>query len=255
MSAKGFLHLSAKDSLEAYKGVLHNANVKWASAMKIAEAEDFGTATSVAVSSIEELIKSVIIAMNGYGFEFRKAPLMDKFFKNHQIRYVVAYGMFLVNVMSEEFKKLFFWLKSNPAEGIAWMKDLFQNKDYHQVRMQAYMRLKLRLIKQEFEWFEKADTFRQEGMYTDFDGVLKSPLTVSSDVFKETIYRLSKVRQVGISIIETLESKDEVFVKHYAFMRQRFIDDDYYGKIQSALASMKRPQVPFESLRAFVNGR
>ncbi|HYF69067.1 MAG TPA: AbiV family abortive infection protein [Ohtaekwangia sp.] len=251
MGAKGFLHLSKKNSLAAFKAVLQNSDLKWNTAAKVAKTKDYGTAISIAVASVEEVVKALIIAMNGYGFEFRKAPSMQRFFKNHQIRYVVAYAMFLVNVFSQELKELFLKINSNPVDGIDWMNRIIANDPREIFKIQAYARLKFRLIKKEFQWFEKVDTFRQEGMYSDFDDGIKSPVSITKKTYAETIGRLEKVRKVGLALIETLESKDHTYINHYKMLKSRFIQDQYYERIETTLKNMSRPSVPFESIRTF----
>lgn len=249
MSAKGFLNLSQDASLSAYKSVLANSDKKWETARRIAGELDFGTATSVAVGSVEELIKALLIAMNGYGFQFRKAPTMERFFRNHQIRYVVAYAMFVINIFVEDLKKLVVWIRLNPEQGLALAQDLQEKRATRE--MEVYLEDRGKKIIEEFEWFEKVDTFRQEGMYTDFDGGLKSPLSITAEVYAQTIDRLEKVRHVGKAVIEYFESEGNDDIKFIENLKQQFIDGGYYGKIESALKGMKRPQVPFESLRAF----
>lgn len=253
MGAKGFLNLSSKESLVSYKAILENSNRKWATAANNAEAGDYGSAINSAVISIEELVKALIVAMNGHGFEFRKVPAMQQFFKNHKIRYLLAYAMFLVNIFSQEIGLYILRIKSNPQDMIDWMHRLFANEIGALNNLDAYWRLKSRLVRREFEWFEKVDIFRQDAMYSDFDEGIKSPLFITPETYIDTVERLKKVRDVGLSLIETLESSDEVYVNHYRMMKNQFKVDNYYPKIEALLMGIKRTGVPFQSIRERFN--
>src|SRR4051812_38270732 len=101
MSSKTFLTIPKKECLEVYKTILKNSDNKWESGKKLADIGDFGGATSFALISVEELIKALIVFLDGKGFEFRSLKGIDTFFKNHKIRYIIAYAMFAMNLFTD----------------------------------------------------------------------------------------------------------------------------------------------------------
>src|SRR5579859_8076673 len=102
MDDMSFLNLPKKD------------DQKWNSAIMLAKSEDYGGAVSLLIISIEELIKSIILFMDGKGFEFRNVKGINTFFRNHQIRYIIAFVMFAMNIIGEDLVKFILKIRENP---------------------------------------------------------------------------------------------------------------------------------------------
>jgi AbiV family abortive infection protein len=70
--------------------------------MIFAERGEHGSSVFMAITSVEELVKALIILMDGRGFALRNVVGIGVIFRNHQIRYLLSYAMFVINVASDE---------------------------------------------------------------------------------------------------------------------------------------------------------
>jgi len=126
MSSKTFVTISKNECLTVYRNVLEHSDQKWESGKQLAKINDFGGATSMAIISVEELVKSLIIFLDGKGFEFRSIKGISTLFDNHQIRYLLAYTMFAMGLFGDELMK---FLKKNSRQSKGNNKIKQRNKN------------------------------------------------------------------------------------------------------------------------------
>lgn len=252
--SKSFMTIPKKECLIVYKKIWEHSEGKWTSGKKLAEAGDYGGATSFAIISIEELVKCLIVFFDGKGFEFRKVKGIKTIFENHQIRYLIAFAMFIIGLAGEELVKFINAFKNDPQGLAAFVKRLQTDKEFLESTVARFALRKLVILKREFDWFSQVDIFRQEGFYSDYNEQLKSPISITKDDYEEVINRLEKVRLVGKYLIESVETKDMLFQKQIGNIRRDFKANKIYEKAGTALTSVKLSKVnPFEFIKGKMN--
>jgi AbiV family abortive infection protein len=250
MSSKTFLTISREECLVVYKNVLANSDCKWEASERIAEAGEYGTATSLAIISVEEMVKALVLLIDGKGFQFRSVRGMDSLFYHHQIRYFIAYAMFLMGIFRDE---LFRFLKRHHADDnyISGLYGEWQNDQEKMLRkIKFYAFRKFIQVRREFVWFSKIDLFRQDGFYSDYEDQLKNPMSISIEDYQKLYDRLKTVREVGLEIFETLNDQDEQTAERLGELKKQFREKDYYKKISDSLTTIRQKrQSPFEMIK------
>ncbi len=244
--SKKFSELTMMECAEAYKDMYASAESEWEAGKQLAAVGKYGNATSLLIISIEEYVKSLLIFFDSKGFHFRNTKGVAVFFRNHQIRYVIAFVMCVMNLFGKEMKKALLWLKANPHEVNMLHQRIKDNDQFFEQMFAYYMKRKLVYILQEFAWFKNADLFRQEGFYCDYKDFLKTPLQLTEKEFNEIYVRLAKVKDVGKFLIQGLESNDLSVQEQITILKNDFRTKQYYQKISRALEALsKSKQNPF----------
>jgi AbiV family abortive infection protein len=254
MSSKTFLTLPKKECLKVYKDILENSYEIWDEGKILAENNAYGRATSLAIISIEELVKSIIVLADGNGFNLRKIKGINAIFKNHKIRYVLAYSMLVINLFGEEFAKIIKYFKEKPEELVAKINQMQNEKDFFEKNLKNYFFRKFITLKDEFEWFSKADFYRQDGFYCDYKEQLKSPIKITSEDYHQVYLRLDKVRIIARIIIESFETEEKFYKEHIEKLKLDFREKNYYDKIGSALIQINHTnEDPFDFIRKSIS--
>jgi len=240
MSSKTFATISREECLSVYKKILTHSDVKWESGKKLAEMNDAGGAVSLAIISVEELIKAIIIFLDGNGFEFRNVKGMNAFFEQHQIRYILAYAMFAMSLFGEDLLKFIDKVHTNPNEILELNRERKENKSAFDRRIKHYTVKKMVLLKKEFEWFSKIDIFRQDGFYSDYENQLKNPIEINAKDYNEVALRLEKVRMIGKKIIEAFDSADAQIVEQLEKMKNDLKEKKHYEKLGETLLNIRK---------------
>lgn len=250
MASKTFLTISKKECSTVYKNILDNSDKKWESGKKLADTGEYGGATSLAIISIEELVKGLIVFIDGQGFDFRRVKGMKSIFENHQIRYLIAFSMFVMGLAGEELVKLVQSFKGRPQELTTLMNKIKTDKEFLRTTGTRYVLKKLVVLKNEFDWFSRVDIFRQDGFYCDYDEQLKNPISITEEDYRHVISRLEKVRLVGKALIDSFDTKDEVYLEHIRKMKRDFKAKRFYDKIGESLATVRQSrESPFDLIK------
>lgn len=248
MAHISFANISHKECLQVYAKILENSDRKWDAAKKMSEMPDYGTSISLAIVSIEELIKALVICLDGHGFEFRKIKGMDVVFNRHQVRYVIAFVMLLINTVFEDLVAFVMHFKLKPDE-IKNFSQKFKDKSFFDWKVQFFILKRMAKIKTEFKWFSKLDLFRQDGFYSDYYHELKSPLQITKIDHDQIIERLEKVRFMGKSFIDIIVSGTKEDRDPFKELRDHMKRDNVYQKIAESLSSLRRSRTsPFEHI-------
>jgi AbiV family abortive infection protein len=208
MNYRTFTNISQEECQQYYPKTLENAQRKWQASEDIAASGDYGTAVSLAIVSIEELVKTVILSLDSNGFRFRKIRGVETLFRNHQIRYFVSYLMFIINIIGEEFVSIIKKYVDNPEQFEIDFKNIKDDEEAFYKRIEPYLKEKIKMVKTELDWFAKIDLFRQDGFYSDFQDVYKDPIHISHEQYLEVIGRLRKVRMSCLMVIEFNKTND-----------------------------------------------
>jgi AbiV family abortive infection protein len=252
MNNRTFLSISSKECGDVYKDILLHSEQKWESGKRLAETNDFGGAISIAIISIEELIKALIVFIDSKGFEFRKVKGMNTFFTNHQIRYFLAYLIFAMGIFGDEIFKLIKTLSKNPKLIAKLNQSLKENNPRFKRNMLIYLARKIILLRKEFEWFSKVDVFRQEGFYSDFHNTLKSPLKISPAEYEDVIVRLGKVKILTNLIIEAYNTSDKLVIEQITNIKIQIKENGVYNELAGALTKTRKTrETPFALLKSF----
>ncbi len=241
MSSKTFLTISKKECLVVYKSILENSDRKWEAGINLSTINDYGGATSMAIISVEELVKALIVLLDGNGFNFRRVKGMDAVFKHHQIRYFIAYAMFILSLFSDEVAKFIIEFREKPDELIRLEEEMRQNEEgFFEKNMKRYLFRKMIQLKKEFDWFSQVDIFRQDGFYSDYKEQLKTPITIGVYDYDQVIQRLERVRKVGKEIILAFENQDEHFAKLFITVKGNFQSKKFYKLVERALTTVRQ---------------
>lgn len=255
MPSNNFLLLPKSECIIAYKKILANSDSQWTLAKELSGSHRFGPGIAMAILSTEELIKAILVLMDGKGFSFRNVKGIDIMFRNHQIRYLIAYMMFAANFFGEELMKLIINVKEGRVNPLELMNKIQTNDPRFSRQLLHYGILQFRKLRTDFEWFSKIDVSRQDAFYSGFDGAIKSPIEISSDEYEDFIFRLGKVRMVGLQFIEAVESPEAIFQDHLRQMRRDFTKNKYYKKMGVAITMLNESKGdPFAFFSNFLKG-
>lgn len=254
MENKTFLNISTDECLTVYKKILVNSNKCWESGKMLAKNENYGLGISTSIISIEELIKAIIVFLDGKGFEFRQSKGIESFFRNHEIRYLIAYFIFIIALTGDELKKAFKKINDNPNKVSELVKSMREDKDFFEKKFGYYLRRKVVILKQELNWFSKIDLFRQRGFYCDYNNKLESPINVLKEDYEEVIIRLQRVRNAGIDFLEQLSKNETDSSTQVEQLKAEFKEKKLYEKITRGLELIKKSKnKPFEYLKNILN--
>lgn len=252
MADKSFITIPQSECITAYKDILNNSDKLWDSAKALSGDQHYGYAISMHIISIEELVKALLVFFDGNGFEFRKIKGINIFFKNHQIRYVISYLMFIMSIFGEEIKKFILKIKEEPGMMMSIHQEMKADENYFEKKLKYYFFRKLVLLKKEFHWFSTIDKLRQNGLYFDFDKENNNPLNISAEEYDQILSRLNKVRVLGKEFITSFDSRDPEIQKALSKMKEDFINDGYYIKIENSLTKLKQNKGgPFKQIALF----
>jgi AbiV family abortive infection protein len=256
MASKTFITMSKKDCLTFYKDVLQASESNWKSGIILARENQFGNAMSMAIISAEELVKAIIILFDGNGFEFRRVQGMDALFANHQIRYVIQYAMMVINIFMEDLKTYFIKFREDPSNGMDFLGGINANDINFVSQVEKYGLETMARLALEFEWFSKVDVYRQQGFYSDYEGQLQTPIKIDAETYQQAFARLEKVRAVGLELITSLESSEELYVNHFNSMRRNMKQKKTYALIGNSLAVLRQTREnPFAVIKKYFESK
>jgi AbiV family abortive infection protein len=229
--------------------LIRNSREQWKVAQGLAQLGNYGMATSHLLISVEESIKAVIMHMDAQGFNLRKVEGVDWIFRNHRIRFFLAYIAFVFGVIGKDVVKLIERLRRNPQLLHDFVEELNDETDLP-VSVRWYILRKIALFKAEKEIFEKADLLRQIGFYADFNEGVSSPQDMSEEAYELILERMDLVRSVCEDIVFSYSSNDESIVKALESSRRLFSSKNIYSLLERGLKRAKSTKHgPFDLLK------
>jgi AbiV family abortive infection protein len=251
MASKPLNTLTTDECRQYYDILVSNADSQWQIADTLADAGQYGAATSHLLISVEESIKSIIVFMDTQGFDFRSVKGIDTIFRNHRIRFFIAYIMFAVGIVGEDLIKLLKKIKENPSLLEDYMKLLIKEDDLP-IALKWYFLRKAILLRKEKALFEKADLFRQIGFYADFNEEVNSPQTMSKETYNMIYERMLKVKKFTASFIRSYTPSDDMMLQLIQDNKKMFNDNKVYNMLELGLSQAKSSKKsPFEILDKF----
>lgn len=232
---KNFTTLSSSECLAYYPEIIKNAESKFRTADKIAEHGDYGTALSTQIIGLEELIKAVVLFADGKGFEFRKVKGMNSVFKNHGLRYLISFFLFVFSVFGEALQEGIDYIikKAATKEGLAEYRAMMTDKkEFFDKYILPYFKEKLRFVLEELAWYRDFDKVRQLGFYSDFKEELHNPINIDKEFYLKFMERLERVKKIVFQIIKEM-NMNHPFVNEYL---PKTIEDCKKNEIYGLLA-------------------
>ncbi|MCU0347070.1 MAG: AbiV family abortive infection protein [Saprospiraceae bacterium] len=207
---KEFMNLSREDCLKYYSQLLKNAETKFNTAHHVAtEIGDYGTAISIHLTGLEELMKALIIFLDGKGYDFRSIAGIKSIFNNHPLRHLLTFFMFVMSVFKESFEDgIAHVRKINLERDVAKINAIKSNrKQLFKENVIPYLMEKLRFIDTEIIWYQNFGKIREFGLYTDFvEGRMMNPVEINDIFYYEVKSRIDRVRAIALGIIRDLET-------------------------------------------------
>jgi AbiV family abortive infection protein len=158
------MNLSKKECLLVSQDCIANSNSKHSDAITLASSGSYGNATSQLMLSLEEMMKAIVLNLDGNGFEFRnRVKGIGNLFENHRLRYFLAFTLSVMNVFGQDLKKLLIKTINSPEEFL----NLKMEDPGLQHRLTLWVIVKMEFIQKEIVWFSNADLYRQDGFYVE----------------------------------------------------------------------------------------
>lgn len=242
--------LTKAECLEVSNDCLANAETKYENALILSRSGSFGDATSLLIVSLEEMMKATILRLDSYGFQFRtRVAGIQSIFKNHKLRFYLAFVLSLINMLGEDFKRLIIMLRDDPSK----ISMFDATTEGFEDRIVNWFKRKSIHVNNEVSWFQNADMFRQEGFYVDFDNEIKTPLKVDDRDFQELKVRIDNFRKFLPEFLKSFDPDDQpsqVFVDQINNLQKMFISNDIYEKLGNLVPTMNSKDAGlFQSIR------
>lgn len=165
-----------------------NSEELYESALLLKDHKKYGVAISVLILSVEEIIKSTSL----FAFLiFDKQDFMKDLFKSNNLH---KERLDLALIFSENFK----------------LKDLQKIESINNINFDTTELLeKVKNEKHSFEnWFNKAKTLKNDGLYVDFDNKFKSPSKFTEKDFNKSFEYSKEIREPLFLLLSILVNID-----------------------------------------------
>jgi len=239
---KGFLNINKEECLAASKDVIKNSNKQFELADKLYLLNEYGSAVSHIIIGSEELIKALILHLDGVGFKFRQIKGMKSIFDNHQLRYFMSFIIFSFSIVSDELRNFIEKIR-NKEIGINELEE-FNTKikdDNAEFKVEIFTKIisKIEFLLNEINWFNNFDLFRQKGFYVDYVGEIKTPLNATEKDYTSIKVRIERVRKTVYEIIDSLNNQSEDNSKLLADILEKINNKDVYNSIAEFIQNVR----------------
>lgn len=232
MTPKNFLTISTEECQVQFRYILANSDRKFRSAETLAKDEDYGSAIALLIISNEELIKALILFLDGQGFEFRGVKGMRSLFQNHRLRYLLAMIFSIIISFAEDLRDLALNLEKNKKT----IQDILNNQEQAGRSLQAYFLKKAIRVQREIEFFSKVDNTRQIGLYSDRPEGLQLS---KSDYLQFHL----KVNGLRTGILGLMESYADDSNESIVLIKEMFKKNGWYKNIAELIGEINSPKI------------
>lgn len=250
MNNNTFLTLSKQESIQEYKSLLNNCDEKWSICEDHINKGQYNLAVSMAIISTEELVKSMIVFSNTLGFEFGRSKEMERFFRDHSIRFLVALGLFALNDLWQDMAKILMHLIKEPNTIERWKEEMNNFDGFMEQKLKPYLEKKAEIYRIEFEWFSKLEALRQDGFYYDYNEVIQNASSFSQEAKCKDVYeKLKIVQTMGKGFIASYDNNNES-IQNLQPIIQEWDQKNYYQKVDKMLLLLRKAsRNPFDAIR------
>lgn len=218
--AKDFVTISKKECLEVYKELITSQERHFKSAEALANIEEYGQAISHLILGSEELVKGLILYLDGIGLRIRSIKGVKKFFRDHRTRHFTA-GVFMF--LSQTIKPLmtmverFRVLLHQPTERenmtalektvITNDKEAAEKITKEWTENEGKLMFEKMMIQMDF--WQEADDLKQLGLYVDYNEKLLLPRQLTKVDYENAYFSTSIFCDECKSLIKYFESTTE----------------------------------------------
>jgi AbiV family abortive infection protein len=245
---KSFMNLSKKECLEVAIETFRNAENKHSDALILAKNNSYGMAISALILSLEENIKAVILFLDGNGFEFRKRVKgVKNLFVNHKLRYPLGFVLSGFNIFGKDLIGFISKIVSNPSI----IKGFNINEREWESLALNYILEKINQLDEERIWFSNAEYLRQDGMYVDYDNIIKTPLSIDKKDFNDILVRVSGISEFIDGFLPIFDQSYEgdaaaEFKIEVKKLQKQLVSENGYDKIGKIVSKInERGNDPF----------
>ncbi|MBS1527756.1 MAG: AbiV family abortive infection protein [Bacteroidetes bacterium] len=233
---KELYNISAADCLKLYPQILANSNRNMQAGKLLAKNGLYGPAISLQITALEEMIKCLIVLMDGNGFQLRKTKGVHRFFKEHGIRHYTAFILLIVYLFGEDLTAKLELLIKAPQQLQYWLE---LSKDEKRIEQWAekYFGNKMAQLKSELPFFIDMDRQRTSGFYCDHELDFHSPEMISKEKYEYANLRITKVIALAKGFISASESQSPVMKKHKTDLLRYFKDNNIYDRLSQVFAN------------------
>ncbi|MEM7485056.1 MAG: hypothetical protein AAF348_07590, partial [Bacteroidota bacterium] len=101
---------------------------------------------------------------------------------------------------------------------------------------------KINQLNEEIIWFSNAEYLRQDGMYVDYDNVIKTPLSIDKEDFNDILTRVSGISEFIDQFLpifgQSNESTDTELKMQVKKLQKQLISEKGYDKIGMIVSKM-----------------
>lgn len=190
-SAIRFANLDTKECLLVYKSVLDNGQSHLDVAEILASNNKFPVAISHLILGSEELIKGLLLFLEGKAFDLRKHKEINLLFNNHKARHTTIWSSLFMWTLIKHLSNLF-----NPGISLRKIFKLFDG---------------LFIADDSKKWWKNAEELKQRGFYVDYNNKIILPTELSDKDYKETngyVQMLKKEIFLAIKKVEEFSTED-----------------------------------------------
>lgn len=199
-STLNFLNISIEECGHLSLIVIKNAETHFRCAKVLANANEYANGTAHLILGAEELVKGLILLMEGKGFRLREINNYKKFFSDHKVRHSI----------SKEFFSVFIFLKS-----IFKIDRKRKNENIVLYFLKAFADIAEGALSgyNHYEWWDKADQLKQMCFYVDYQNTVINPCSISQDQYNEALQHATDFKNDIRLIITALKKANEIELK------------------------------------------
>lgn len=188
---KSFRTLKQDECVPVAFKIARHAKSKWRDSRSLASTGSYGSALTFKICALEELAKALVLIIDSKGFQFRKLKHLKVLDKDHQQRHAVVMVAAGVEILGKEVVKGIHWLRENQGSIGKW---LFQegaaNAEVVPPLQNYYFNVLGPMLVKHAEWASILSELRSEGIYSEFNGELRTPHEMTAEDFSAKAERI-----------------------------------------------------------------
>lgn len=211
MRINNFMRLSKEECTLYYPAVRANAQRHLLAAETLRKTSDYGNAIAHRILGSEEMVKALILFLEGKGMNLRSIDAIKPLFRFHVPRHKV-------------FKTLFSSLHAlhaiSTATKLSFRKAL---ATFLKGGLETYFNIK---------WWENAERYKQNAFYADHQGVFNDPTKITKDEYLAAHTYTRAVNERIADVITYISKMDE---QELGWFKESFHIADFPGLLEETL--------------------
>ena len=196
-------NLSKKDSATVSQALQHNARTLKATAEAAAMLGNYGVARSLLILSAEESIKGAILFLKSVGVNVTSKKEIRIALKAHKERHEVA-------MLFKFFKIVEAFILSDDVEQKSLTKYKWVNQAFQFIEQLSVVTTAILEVGDDFEWWKKADSFKNDGLYVGFKGKLSVPQEITQEDYASAVIKVDDLmKRLRILLLVLKRANDE----------------------------------------------